>query len=84
MVVVFVQLLSRVQLFVFPWTTACQASLSFTISQSLPKLMSIDSVMLNRRYFLVPGGLHKLDGIFLFYKSLNVLNISTELAVTFF
>ena len=84
MVVVFVQLLSRVQLFVFPWTTACQASLSFTISQSLPKLMSIDSVMLNRRYFLFPGGLHKLDAIFLFYKSLNVLNISTELAVTFF
>ena len=28
-----------------PWTTACQASLSFTISQSLLKLMSIESVM---------------------------------------
>ena len=28
-----------------PWTAACQASLSFTISQSLPKLMSIESVM---------------------------------------
>ena len=28
-----------------PWTTACQASLSFTISQSLLKLMSIESLM---------------------------------------
>ena len=32
---------SHVQLFVTPWTAACQASLSFTISQSLLKLMSI-------------------------------------------
>ena len=40
-----VQLLSRVQLFVTPWTTACQASLSITNSQSLPKLMSIKLVM---------------------------------------
>ena len=30
---------------VTPWTTACQASLSITNSQSLPKLMSIESVM---------------------------------------
>ena len=43
--VVVVQLLSHVQLFVTPWTTACQASLSFTISLSLFKLMSIESVM---------------------------------------
>ena len=34
-----VQLLSRVQLFATPWTTACQASLSITNSQSLLKLM---------------------------------------------
>ena len=40
-----VQLLSRVQLFGTPWTVACQASLSFTISWSLLKLMSIRSVM---------------------------------------
>ena len=33
-----VQSLSRVQLFATPWTTARQASLSFTISQSFPKL----------------------------------------------
>ena len=40
-----VQLLSHVQLFATPWTAACQASLSFTNSQSLLKLMSIESVM---------------------------------------
>ena len=40
-----VQSLSHVQLFVTPWTAACQATLSITNSQSLPKLMSINSVM---------------------------------------
>ena len=40
-----VQSLSRVQLFVTPWTAARQASLSITISRSLLKLMSIESVM---------------------------------------
>ena len=39
-----VQLLSRVQLFVTPWTAAHQAPLSFTISQSLLKLVSIESM----------------------------------------
>ena len=34
-----------VQLFTIPWTAACQASLSLTISRSLPKFMSIESVM---------------------------------------
>ena len=40
-----VQLLSCVQLFATPWTVARQASLSITNSWSLPKFMSIDSVM---------------------------------------
>ena len=40
-----VQSLSLVWLFVTPWTAARQASLSITNSQSLPKLMSIQSVM---------------------------------------
>ena len=44
-IIVVVQWLSPVQLFVTPWTAAHQASLSFTISQSLLKLMSIESVM---------------------------------------
>ena len=33
--IIVVQLLSCIQLFVTPWTATCQASLSFTISQSL-------------------------------------------------
>ena len=40
---VVVQSLSRVRLFVTPWTAEHQASLSFIISQSLLKLMSIES-----------------------------------------
>ena len=42
---VVVQTLSRVRLFATPWTAAHQASLSFTVSQSVPKLTSIESVM---------------------------------------
>ena len=42
---VVVQSLSQVWLFAAPWTAARQASLSFTIPQSLLKLMSIESVM---------------------------------------
>ena len=44
-VVVVVQSLSCVRLFATPRTAACQASLSLTISQSLHKLMSIESMM---------------------------------------
>ena len=40
-----VQSLSHVRLFATPRIAACQASLSITDSQSLPKLMSIESVM---------------------------------------
>ena len=40
-----VQSLSCVQLFVTPWTAASQASLSFTISQNLFKLMSTESMV---------------------------------------
>ena len=43
--VVAVQWLGLVWLFVTPWTAAHQASLSFTISWSLLKLVSIESVM---------------------------------------
>ena len=38
-------MLSHVRLFVIPWTATRQASLSFTISWSLLKLMSIESVI---------------------------------------
>ena len=47
-----VQLLSRVWLFATPWTAAHQASLSIINSQSLPKLMSIKSVMPFRHLIL--------------------------------
>ena len=45
MVSVVVQLLSHVQLFVTSWTAALQDSLSISISQSLLKLMSVETVM---------------------------------------
>ena len=42
-----VQLLNHVQLFVIPWTVAHQASLSFTISQSLLRFMFTELVILS-------------------------------------
>ena len=42
-----VQLLSHIQLFPTPWTTASHASLSITNCQNLPKPMSFESVMLS-------------------------------------
>ena len=47
-----VQSLSHVWLFATPCTVACQSSLSFTISQSLLKLMSIELVMPSRHLIL--------------------------------
>ena len=47
-----VQSLSLVRLFVTSWTAACQAPLSFTLSQSLLKLMSIESVMPSKHLVL--------------------------------
>jgi len=47
-----VPLLSRVWLFATPWTAAHQASLSITNSQSLPKLISIESVMTSSHLIL--------------------------------
>ena len=47
-----VQLLSHVWLFVTPWTAAGQASLSFANSQSLLRLMCIESVMPSNHFIL--------------------------------
>ena len=58
-----VQLLSQVRLFVTPWTAACQASLSFTISQNLLKLMSIE-LMMPSNYFILCHPLLLLPSIF--------------------
>ena len=70
-----VQSLSCVQLFVTPWTAACQASLSFTICRSLLKLMSIESVMPSSHLILC-GPLLLLPSIF---HSIRVF--SNELAL---
>ena len=50
--IVLVQSPSCLQLFVTPWTIACQPSLSFTISQSLLKLMSMELMMPSNRLIL--------------------------------
>ena len=51
-VVVIVQRLNLIQLFATPWIAAHQSSLSFTISWSLLKLMSTESVMLSTHLIL--------------------------------
>ena len=58
-----VQSLSCIWLFVNPWTAACQASLSFTISLSLLKLLSIETVMTSNHLTCCPNLL--LPSIFL-------------------
>ena len=50
--VLVVQLLSHVQLFATPWTAVCQASPSSTVSQNLPKFMSIELVMSSNQLIL--------------------------------
>jgi len=50
--IVVVPSLSHVWLFVTPWTAECQASLSVTISWSLFKFMSLESVMLSNHLIL--------------------------------
>ena len=51
-VVAVIELLSCVRLFVTPWTAAHQPSLSIIISWSLPKFMSIESVIPSNHLFL--------------------------------
>ena len=70
-----VQSLSCVLLFVTPWTAACQASLFFTISWSLLKLMSIESVKPANHLILC----HPLPLLPSIYPSIRVF--SNELAL---
>ena len=70
-----VQLLSRVWLFVTPWTVARQASLSITNSRSPPKPMSIVLVMLSNHLILCCSLLH-LPSVFL-----TIRVFSNELAL---
>ena len=75
--VVVVQSLSHVQLFAVPWTAECQASLSFTISWCLLKLMSIELVMpsnhlaLCRLLLLLP----------LIFPSIRVISNESDLCI---
>ena len=73
--VFFVQSLSRVRLFVTSRTAAHEASLSFTISWNLLKLMSIDSVMPSNHLILC----HPLLLLPSFFLSIRVF--SNELAL---
>ena len=73
--VIVVELLSPVGLFETSWTVAHQASLSFAISQSLLKLMSIESVMLFNHLVLYDP-LLLLPSIFL-----SITVFSNELAL---
>ena len=63
------QLLSHVQFFVTPWSS-CQASLSFTISQRLLKLMSIESVMPSNYHILC----HPLLLLSLIFPSIRIFS----------
>ena len=73
-----VQLLSCVWLFITPWTVACQASLSFTISESLLKLMSIE-LMMSSSYLILCHPLLLLPSIF---PSIRVFSIESALHIS--
>ena len=79
-----VQPLSRVRLFVIPWTAAHQASLSINNSQSLLKLMSIESVMPSN-YLILCRPLLLLPSIFSsirIFSNETVLHIRLEVSAS--
>ena len=71
------QLLSHVRLFATPWTKARQASLSITNSQSLLKLMSIESVMSSNHIILC----HPLLLSPLIFPSIRVFSSESALPI---
>ena len=75
--VVLVQSLSHVRLFAIPWTAAHQASLSFTISWSLLKFMSIESVMPSNHHILC----HPLLLLPSIFSSIRVFSIKSALRI---
>ena len=75
LIVVINQLLNCVQLFVTPWTGACQAPLFSNISQSLLKFVLIELVMLSNHHILCRR-LLLLPSVFL-----RIGVFSTELAL---
>ena len=75
--VVAVQSLRHVRLFVTPWTAAPQASLSFTISQSSIKLMSIELVMPSNHLVLC----HSLLPLLSIFPSIRVFSNESALPI---
>ena len=75
--IVVVLLLSHVWLFVISWTAAHQDSLSFTIFQSLFKLMSIESMMLSNRLILC----HPVILLPLIFPSIRVFSNESALCI---
>ena len=72
-----VHLLSHVQLFVTPWTTARQASVSITNSQSSPKPMSTESVMPSNHLILC----HPLLLLHSIFPSIRVFSNESALSI---
>ena len=72
-----VQWLSHVRLFVTPWTIAHQASLSSTVSQSLLKFMSIESVMLSNHLILC----HPLLLLLSIFPSIRIFSNESGLCI---
>ena len=72
-----VQSLSRVRLFVAPWTAAHQASLFFTVSRSFLKLMCIESVMPSKHLILC----HPLLLLPLIFPSIRVFSNESALYI---
>ena len=75
-----VQSFSCVRLFATPWTAACQASLSITNSWSLPKLMSIESVMPSNHLILC----HPLLLLPSIFPSIRVFSNESSFQTEFF
>ena len=71
------QWLSRVRLFVIPWTAACQASLSITNYHSLLKLMSIELVMPSNHLILC----HPLLCLLSIFPSIRVFSNESALPI---
>ena len=82
---VVVQSISCVQLPATPWTAACQASQSFTITQSLLKLISIELVM-SSNHLILCHPLLLLPSIFprirVFYNELALQSFSFSIRLT--
>ena len=74
-IVVVVHSLSCTPLFVTPWTAACQASLSFSISRSLLKLTFIESMMPSNHLILC----HPLLPLSSIFPSIQVFSIELAL-----